>query len=682
VPSRFIYHQIKIFSAISQSFHPAPVLLLRLCLFWLLISVHVVGGAALFHRRFPRESPWFGFLVPSVAFVLILNVVEHAVGLPTLVWLLPFTLGVTLWSLLAPGLDWKKLGLPAIIFLVAFAFTLAQRALKPDILQASSGTYDLTLLSSFCMGSTVPPAYSLFPPHSIAQYYTFLPYSGSVLTRLLNLDVGTGFNLSAALVSAWTCQIMAGIAWRLSRQKMWITILAALLVECAANGSSAYVVLSNPNGDPVVTSDLFIGMDNPDYHLGIFRYLQPTGDFARRELTVPGFWSWLGTFHATCGGTILTLLTVQAMGETLRRRATNWSWICLGASPLLMLITSTWGLPIVAPLTLLTFACCAYYRLPPENPRFVLLALGLIIALLEPTYSEFLTSNIIPIHGIALPDTHTQLVEFLLYWWPIYLPWFALLLAWHRMAIVTRIIWVLLPVFYFSVEYYNVGQRTDMTGKLWGFIWAAGWSVFFPTIALQRGKVFRTLTGVLVMSSLVSLGGWTWWTWKTAAPVGDSLHLEGTGALRTDPLKLPLLLAADTMKGKILLTGRTWWSLCDSPALACFTHNYSYINGSTYCDAVFCPGTQGEAFKRDNEVTDFYNGKTKDPLIFLREHNIAAVVIFPDDQIADNVVEQLKHQLWPSYFYRDFRGDGTPNSGIFIFNPGLASLPPGTQPSP
>jgi len=38
------------------------MLLLRALLLWSLVSLHVVGGAAVFRRLFPSESPWYGLL--------------------------------------------------------------------------------------------------------------------------------------------------------------------------------------------------------------------------------------------------------------------------------------------------------------------------------------------------------------------------------------------------------------------------------------------------------------------------------------------------------------------------------------------------------------------------------------------------------------------------------------------
>ncbi len=97
------------------------------------------AGPFLFRRYFPRESPWFGFWVPSLALVMLLNFIEHFLALPSLLWLLPFTLIGLLIVLVRGGYSWEGLRLPIAVFLLAFAFTFGIRALNPNILTSSDG---------------------------------------------------------------------------------------------------------------------------------------------------------------------------------------------------------------------------------------------------------------------------------------------------------------------------------------------------------------------------------------------------------------------------------------------------------------------------------------------------------------------------------------------------------------
>jgi hypothetical protein len=87
-----------------------------------------------------------------------------------------------------------------------------------------------------------------------------------------------------------------------------------------------------------------------------------------------------------------------------------------------------------------------------------------------------------------------------------------------------------------------------------------------------------------------------------------------------------------------------------------------------------------EGEKRETLLNDFYDGKNPDPLLFLRQRNIAAVVIWPDDDIKDDILDKLKQQLAPSYQYEDLRdlhNQNPPNCGVFLYHPNLLhELPP------
>ncbi len=50
---------------------------IRATLLFTLVAVHFIGGAALFRRLFPRESPWLGFLIPAFAIAMVCNFTEH-----------------------------------------------------------------------------------------------------------------------------------------------------------------------------------------------------------------------------------------------------------------------------------------------------------------------------------------------------------------------------------------------------------------------------------------------------------------------------------------------------------------------------------------------------------------------------------------------------------------------------
>jgi hypothetical protein len=272
---------------------------------------------------------------------------------------------------------------------------------------------------------------------------------------------------------------------------------------------------------------------------------------------------------------------------------------------------------------------------------------------------------------------HTQIAGFLVQWWPVYLPWLALLFVWKRLHPAVRISLVITPLALALVEIFNVGQRYDMTGKLWGMIFGAGWILYLPALMMQRMWVFRGILAVIMIESILSLGYWTTYYWKSIE-TQDIAHLEGYGPLRWDPRKAKILEAMSQMKYQTVLTGKSSWSFCESPALAHFTLNRVYVTYSTIADDGFYTNGLGEGWKREVPVNDLYEGKCPNPLLYLRQRNIAALVIYPDDDIPDAIVQKLKLQLAPYYTYEDYReGDplSPPSAGIFIYHPELVNFP-------
>lgn len=649
-----------------------------------MVSLHVVGGAVLFRRLFPRESPWLGFVVPALTLVLFMNFTEHEVAVPSLQWLLPFTTVGFLWLMVSPETKWRRLRLPTFIFLASFAFTLFLRFLKPDISESRDGIYDLQFISSFCMGQTLPVESTWIPPLKLIYYYAFGHYGSSVLIRLFGFDLGTGFNVSAALISAWIYFLTAAVAWQIGRRKLWITILAPILVACAGTGSTGYLWLSLKDVTPEDIASLYSRMDNNQVQSALFHYLKPVYMYDRHELLVPGWWSWMGIFHSTSIGQFITLVATLSITEIVRPRRSSWPWICCAGSVPLMLVSSTWGFPFATLLVCTALAWCWFQKRTPRNPRVVLLALGLVAACLTPMLLYYLTSST-PIHGPVAGEEHTQIVEFLVQWWPIYLPWLALLLTCRTIHPAVGIVLFAAPLGFLGVEYYTVGARFDMTGKIWGFIFCVAWATFLPAIATSRFWIFRLLFGLIVINSVLSFCYWTDY-YRSSINWNDVGELEGKGDLRLDPKKARILNALLPLKNQIITTGVSSWSFCPSARIANFSGNRDYITWSFNCDNDMFRNGQGEGWRREKALDEFYDGKNPDPLLYLRLRNIAAVVIWPDDDIKDDVLEKLKQQLAPSYQYEDLRdvdNHNPPNCGIFLYHPDLLrELPPETAPPP
>ncbi len=240
------------------------------------------------------------------------------------------------------------------------------------------------------------------------------------------------------------------------------------------------------------------------------------------------------------------------------------------------------------------------------------------------------------------------------------------------------------PIAFLVVEMVNIGYRADMTGKSWGLIYAAGWIVFLPEIARQKTWPYRSLLVLLAFNCALSLCFWTTYYARTANPA-EIGHLEGLGDFRFDRRKARILETLSRLDNQIIIPGRVQAQLNMSSFLVELTHNRAYATWEMMSDYVFYPNGINEAGRRYADIDALYNGTLVNPIYFLRQRNISAVVIYPDDNIDPSVVEKLKKDLAPYYTFEnanfrsvdDIQRDvsaARPYAGVFIFHPEIDSL--------
>jgi Uncharacterized membrane protein (DUF2298) len=661
------------------------MLILKDLLLWALVCIHVIGTAFLFKRLFPRDSRWLAFVFPEIVFVLLCNFVEHHVALTQLRLLLPVTTAVSVGAMAWPRSPWRTMRLPALIFLAAFTFTLGLRLLRPNIADTLDGIADLSVIADFLHGQTLPAEGTWLPPVKMEAYYCLTHYGASVLTRLFGVEPGTGFNLSSALISAYILFLAGGIAWQLGRGKVWIAALCVFLTAASATGCAGYLWLTTtplfPDNviDPYSLNDLKPTPDNL-----LLRHLTPIDVYYFRHILMPpGYGSWVGYVHSTQAAQFLIGLNLLALVEALRRRRSNLPWPVLAVSPFLMIVSCTWGLPMSGFLVMAGTIAALRLKAAPRQPGPVLAFSAGLIVLLEPMLNYFL---------LAAPTVdftwttgyHTQWVEFFVQWWPIYLPGLLLAFRWRRLHPVTRIALLLTVLAFAGVETWTAGQRFDTTEKCWAIIFAAAWFIFLPEILRQRAWVFRVLALTLVVNSLLTLGFWTSYYARTVDKE-DLAQIDGLGQYRTDRRKARILEVVSRLPGQTILPGEATWNASESGLLPLLSNTRSYLSTTNFDAFLFYPNGIGDAPRRQYGVDHLYAGTMADPLVFLRQHNIAALVIHPDDNLPASLVEKLKAQLAPYYTYedanrrvpRDLDADvnpGNPAAGVFVYHPEITTL--------
>ncbi len=651
--------------------------IIRVVFLALLVCFHVIGAAALFRRWFPRESPWLGFVIPTLVLLSGLNFFEHFIALPNLGWLLPFTLGGLIWAMLRPGFSWQGLWLPSILFVLAFGFVLLLKSLSPEIPNYTEGTGNMTRVLNYSLGGTLPPVDCFLPPYDYGGYYSFQQYGAAILKRLFFIDLGTAYNLSFAFLLAWTCVVGAGVAHAITG-KSWIAAVTVMTLLACPTGSTLFLIFSHHGLDYGIATDINDSWNDKErnpfwwlcsqdaYHPGL-------------KLLPPTYTLYYSEFHANLGGVFLVLVSLLATFHIFKVERSNWPWICLLVLPMMVIITSAWFFFIVLFFCGGGLALALVAGRRPRNWRLVcaLGAVGLI--LLWPTALGILSNPYTQKFYWTPPDGRTALWMFALQWWPVWLPWLFLCFVWDRLDLPCRWIHFSLPVLFLFVEFCTFGDRGLTVEKMWGAVFGAGLVTLLPMLYLQRGLFFRFLTAFMVVSMAICLGGWVKTVYINPTDPTKYFRITGDSFIQDNTQKRRLLQVLKRFHGATILPGKSDWAYNEAPALIGFSENRCYV---AYFYQEDQAGHKGESEYRSSLNNQFYAGTMTSPLPFLRSANIAAVLIYPEDAIPDALLQQFQQEIGSEYFYINCKMDGTNNAGVFVRQTDLPVPFPQTAPPP
>jgi hypothetical protein len=642
-----------------------------------LLCFHVIGAAVLFRRLFPKESAWLGFFVPILVVMSALNFVEHFIALPNLGWLLPITMGGLIWAMATRGRAWSGLALPSVLFVVTFSFVFLLKCLSPDIPNYTEGIGNLTRILNYALGGTLPPTDSFLPPYDYGGYYSFQQYGAALLMRLFSLDIGTAYNLSFAFLLAWMCLAGAAVAYSISG-KSWIACaMVMMLLACMTGSVPIDIVFGHHGLDFGVVTDLNDVWNDKDRN-PFWAFSSSDVYHPNLKLLPPAYTLYYSEFHANLGGSFVTMAALFAAMEVFKPERGNWPWIALVVLPMMCLITSAWFFLIIL------FFCAGSLFLAtvsgrrPLNVAFAAIGAAAGVACLWPSVQSILQNPATQDFHWTHVDERTPLWMFALQWWPVYLPWFFLCFVWDRLDLRGRWIHFALAVLMVAVEFCTFGDRGLTTEKMWGELFGAGTVTLLPYLFIQRGIFFRVLTVFFVAVHLFSLGGWIKAVYYDPLDPTRYFHIEGNYYMESDSQVRRLLEVLKRLHGATILPGKSYWAYNEAPGAVSFSGNRCFV---AYFHQEAQVGHQGEAEYRSSLNNSFYRGEMADPLPFLRENHIAAVLIWPDDKIPDDLLQKLQSQIGSEFFYINCKGDGQHNAGVFM-RVSKEAVPAATPPAP
>ena len=253
---------------------------------------------------------------------------------------------------------------------------------------------------------------------------------------------------------------------------------------------------------------------------------------------------------------------------------------------------------------------------------------------------------------------------YIVQWWPVYVPWFALLFVWNRLDTKCRWIHIALPLLLIGIEFFTFGGRKVTTEKMWAALYGVATVAFLPMVFMQAKLAFRLLSAFLLLNGLVCLGAALHQVYPHPfSGANDFFQLRGDAWVLSDVQKKRILQVLRQLHGATILPGRSCWNWSQAAAVVAFSENMCYI-AYTYNEKVY--GRGAEVDDRDRLNNNFYDGKMANPLPFLSSNKIAAVLIWPEDNISDQLLQQFQAQLGPEFFYIDCKMNGANNAGVFI----------------
>ncbi len=216
-----------------------------------------------------------------------------------------------------------------------------------------------------------------------------------------------------------------------------------------------------------------------------------------------------------------------------------------------------------------------------------------------------------------------------------------------------------------AIEFVTIDTRYNTIEKMWGYTWAVGLIGLFPVVASRGGALFWAVKILLLFNAFVSLG---YFAHDVTTPSWDdsAFQLDGSQYIRHDDQKKQILQIETQTKHLTYLSGKCEFCYNEAPAVAVFTNNKSY---SAWHWFESLTNYQSEAERRSKLDNDFYSGAMTDRLHFLQANNIAGVIIWPDDNLSDDFLANLRKEIEPTYEYIDCKGSGDKNAGVFLLRP-------------
>lgn len=639
----------------------------------LLIMVNLGGltaGAARALAHFSK-SPMTDLPMASLRLLAVLLVVlgffffEHFHGLGKLsaLWPLSTTLAaLSLWNFYRtqPASVLSAFKRSEAVFWLGCAYGLLWRIAFPDINGNSEHLPDLYFVSTYMGGHTLPAPDLWLAGSRFDYYYGFQHYAAALMGRSLHLEAGLAMNLSFALLIGFITSLVWDITGSLLPGKR-LRLLVLLTVLLGGNGLAPLMPfmiraeqtdsMMPDRADTPLAQDTariwevtrFSGMFENRVNTDFGRLIaDPTDPPLDLPLETIGYFSYLGDYHPPLGGFVLLLWSLALTLSLFRASgsSSHWKNFALGLTPALTFITNVWTFP----LQLLLLGSWGVYRhltlMPAQLQREQrALGAGLLcgFAAIFPFLAYFTAgSTAVPVKFVTAA-LHSPWPFFVALHWPILLLiGFGLVLARHNrwagwLALLLGVCLILSEVIYFDDPLSGTTERFNTTLKWWSWIWPAA-IAGLGSAALASTNIklrFATIATMLALLSFaLPLLGYAW-----HAPKPGFGQLAGNSwLLRDEAVRGMVTYLKNAPEGVVMESVQKGMYSADTA----ITLNSGKPLLLGWPDHVgLYRGWPNDVRTLSGDIKTFYQSDARNPLPWLRAHNIRYIVWSRSDEERD-----------------------------------------------
>ncbi|MGD8833921.1 MAG: DUF2298 domain-containing protein [Desulfobacteraceae bacterium] len=633
---------------------------------------------------------------------LLLFFVEHFIGLGKLYWVLPIAVIFGGWMVYkhhknAPaGEFWKS----ERVFVLAFLYGFFWRYSFPAISPSSEKITDLFFISNYYPGDALPPLDNWNPPHLFDYYYAFQHYAAALLGRVFNLEIGTCYNLSFALIAA----LPLTLAWSASGHYIKKKSLRILLVATLAFGGTGFspilhLTLDAPNRPEtedkskwvqykhamgeysrqnIISSVRFIGRDmdprfqkesRPEKSTTKGVSAKNNNKESKKPLVLPsenfGYQFFLGDYHPTMGGFFLLLLAVALIIHFENGRQPRLSQGLLAVCVPMMLITNTWTFPLIVLLISGWLAFRVLYRMPVDWP--VLIGAGLAGTLLiYPFLAGFAANSLATPIKFVTGDLHTPVSRFIgMHWHVLLLLGFGLFdKKYRRLSLTLSVTWLalLLITEFFYIDDLTAAkyERTNSVMKWWGWI-QTGVVVTHGTLCLGSSKKWiRWATVALFITiniSALDLARYWYYSgrYSQGKLAGHNWYTENA----TNRMMFEFMKEAP--KG-VVLESISKNAYCNTSMYSIFNDKPVLLGWPSHLHTWH--GKIPRIWILKSEIDTFYKGEMDNTLGWLESNNVDYIVFSPKDNDAN--FKKIDNQINRAYVWHEYNQSRKRHTGIWV----------------